>query len=193
MKPDSEIWLIQADVAIRHETEVGEQIGGVVAIGIQASHHQVLAGRIACVYFRGTLAVHPQDLTELQKEKIRQFLSVFEGDCSIPQILFQIRVTILIKSAWCNGKTVGFDLRNHLHQPDCLNSFLERRGGPGWDTVQYRRHGQQFLSAGGIALRLGLFSCQRGVSLGQSQHSLTQFLLRLIKCQLFGVLWVLRL
>lgn len=129
VKPDSEIWLIQADVAIRHETEVGEQIGGVVAIGIQASHHQVLAGRIACVYFRGTLAVHPQDLTELQKEKIRQFLSVFEGDCSIPQILFQIRVTILIKSAWCNGKTVGFDLRNHLHQPDCLNSFLERRGG----------------------------------------------------------------
>ena len=92
------------------DAQEGKIVGHIPAVFILASHNQVLEQAVARKAFCAGRVSGLVQVIQLHPDAVNQFLSLIPGNPAFVQILFIIRIHVLVKASRRNGVSAGFHL-----------------------------------------------------------------------------------
>ena len=163
-----EVRIVQRELPLGAEEEVGEVVGGVKAFaGLSADGHGFPVG-IAFVEGAALWAdVHVDELGHADPHALEELHGGLFGDHAGFDVLLVVGIQVLVHAAVGNGGAgLLLDAGEHLGEPLGLHGFVEVRGGLGGDLVGDLGHLQQLGLADGIGACGGLAAGFFGIAVG---------------------------
>ena len=132
------------------DTHKGKVVGDIAPVPVLASHYQVLEQAVPCKALRtGGVPAFVQ-VIELHPQAVQKLLGLLSGKPPLLQVLFIVRVHVLVKPSRGDGMPAGLQLQQLLHKPEALAGLIKGRGPPGRDAPAVGGNLRKLLPPDGI-------------------------------------------
>ena len=175
MDTGGQVGVVQRELALGLQDQVGQFVGGVAAVGGLATHGHGFP--VSVTFVEGAAAgrdVHVDEFGHAHPHAFQQFDGLLVVQAAVFDVLLVVGVQVLVHTTVGDGGTgLLFDTGEHLHEPLALAGFPEVAGGFAGHAFGVGGYAQQFGLADGI---VGLFGHLAGfvsVTLGPQHDGVT--------------------
>ena len=145
----------------------------ILPVFVLSACNEILKQTVACKAFcRGGVTAFIQ-IVQFYPDAVHQLLRKLSGDISVFQILFIVRIHILVKASRWDGMTAGFQLNKLLNKPEGLTCLIKASRPLCRDTAAVKGNHLKLISSDRITAFSSHFFCQRRITLCIFHHCLT--------------------